>query len=105
MPVRIENNGELLTARLEGEIDHHTARDMRESIDDAIERHRPNRVVLDFSQVGFMDSSGIGLIMGRYRLLSEHGAQLEIGSTPANLLKMMRLAGLSRLGIKGVEQR
>ena len=58
----------VLTAFLAGEIDHHSAREMREQIDEAAQKHKPYCLRLDFSQVPFMDSSGIGLILGRVRL-------------------------------------
>lgn len=97
--VTITRSGGTLTAALSGEIDHHTARELRESIDDAAERMRPQRLVLDFGGVGFMDSSGIGLIMGRCRLIRELGGELEVtGESPA-VVRMIRLAGLGRLGI------
>ena len=103
MPVRIEpKESGVVTALLEGEIDHHSARGMREAIDSAVVRIKPEVLRLDFSAVGFMDSSGIGLIMGRYRLMSESGGTLEVINVPASMSRMMRMAGLCRLGIKGL---
>ncbi len=102
MPVRIETSDKTVTARLEGEIDHHTAKPMREAIDSAVIRLRPEVLRLDFSAVGFMDSSGVGLIMGRYRLLSGTGGSVEITGASAGAQRMLRMAGLSRLGIKGI---
>lgn len=102
MPVRIEPKDSALTAVLEGEIDHHTAQTMREAVDAAVVRMKPEILRLDFSGVGFMDSSGVGLIMGRYRLMSEMGGTLEVVNVPERMAKMMRMAGLCRLGIKGL---
>ena len=79
MVVRIENTPAGLTAWLSGELDHHAAGTIREQVDHAVERYHPRELTLDFSGVGFMDSSGIGLVMGRYRL--------------------MKLAGLDKLGV------
>lgn len=103
MPVSITSDGGVMTARLEGEIDHHSARGLREQIDAALIRQQPGSLRLDFSAVSFMDSSGIGLIMGRHRLLRETGGTVEIINTPAGLKRMMRLAGLGRLGVSGIE--
>ena len=75
MAVEINAKGEVLTAYLKGELDHHSAAQMRTEIDLAIERNMPELLVLDFSGVSFMDSSGIGLVMGRYRILSRRGAK------------------------------
>ncbi len=97
MAVEIKVKGEVVTAYLSGELDHHTARDMRAAIDNAIELNMPTLLVLDFGEISFMDSSGIGLVMGRYRLLSRTGAQLHITGTSPAIYKMMKLAGMERL--------
>lgn len=97
MSVKIDVTGEVLTARLGGELDHHSAREMRESIDNAIELNMPSLLILDFEDVNFMDSSGIGLVMGRYRTLSKTGAELHITGGSPQINKMMRLAGIERL--------
>lgn len=97
MPVRINVTGEVLTAYLEGEIDHHSAVDLRNEIDHAIEKHMPSVVILDFRDVTFMDSSGIGLVMGRYKLLKSTNAELHITNTSPQIGKVMKIAGLERL--------
>ena len=68
-PVQLRLKENTLTAWLCGEIDHHTARKIREAVDETASRVRPERLILDFSAVQFMDSSGIGLIMGIDRIL------------------------------------
>ena len=75
MSCEIKSVGELLTVMLDGEIDHHTAKDMREKIDEAIEFYMPTLLIMDFGRVSFMDSSGIGLVMGRYKTLQKKGAK------------------------------
>ena len=97
MAVEIKVKGEVVTAYLSGELDHHTARDMRAAIDNAIELNMPTLLVLHIGEINFMDSSGIGLVMGRYRLLSRTGAQLHITGTSPAIYKMMKLAGMERL--------
>ena len=72
MSIKINVTGEVVTAYLCGELDHHTAKEMRESIDYAVELNMPSMLVLDFKDITFMDSSGIGLVMGRYRILKKH---------------------------------
>ena len=67
--MRISSTGEVLTVYLKGEIDHHSAKAMREEIDKAIDFNMPSLLILDFTEITFMDSSGIGLIMGRHRLM------------------------------------
>lgn len=97
MSVEINVTGEVVTAYLSGELDHHTAKDMRESIDNAIEVNMPSLLVLDFSGVTFMDSSGIGLVMGRYRNLQKTGASLHISGASQSIYKVMKLSGIEKL--------
>ena len=97
MAVEISVKGEVVTAFLSGEIDHHTAADMREKIDGAIDMNMPSLLVLDFGGVSFMDSSGIGLVMGRYRALQNSGAKLQITGASPQISKVMQLAGVNRL--------
>lgn len=97
MPVKMDVTGEVVTAYLSGELDHHTAREMREAIDAAVDRNMPTLLILDFRDVSFMDSSGIGLVMGRYRNLQRSGAALHVVNTPPQIYKVMQLAGLNRL--------
>ena len=97
MSVQIDFQEEILYCQLSGEIDHHTALPIRISIDEKIETCRPKTVVLDFTDVTFMDSSGIGLVMGRYKLLNEMNGELEVTGLSNNSYKVMRLAGLDRI--------
>lgn len=97
MSVEINTVGEVVTAYLGGELDHHTAREMREAIDSAVELNMPTLLVLDFKNISFMDSSGIGLVMGRYRNLVKTGAELHITGTSHQIYKVMKLAGIERL--------
>ena len=97
--VEITRNGDTMTALLSGKIDHHSAADMRVAIDGQTQRHKPKMLQLDFSGVKFMDSSGIGLVMGRYRNIQLIGGKLRVINIPDNLRKMFEISGLSCLGI------
>lgn len=99
MGVKISSDNGTVTAFLEGDIDHHTAKPMRETIDNYIERNRPKSLVLDFGGIQFMDSSGIGLIMGRYRLMKQFKGNLKITNVPPNIEKVIKLSGLGVLGL------
>ena len=96
MSVEIRAHGETVTAYLSGELDHHTARAMREAIDNAVELNMPSRLVLNFKNISFMDSSGIGLVMGRYQVMKNIGGRVSLQNTPVHIRKVMRLAGLDR---------
>ncbi|MBE6855179.1 MAG: STAS domain-containing protein [Ruminococcus sp.] len=86
-----------LTAFLSGEIDHHSAKTIREEIDLAVSEQIPKELWLDFRDVSFMDSSGIGLVMGRVRLMELHGGQVSVCNPSAHISKVMRLSGIDRL--------
>ncbi len=105
MAVQLECRERELVARLSGEIDHHTAAALREEIDAAVERQNPKRLCMDFSDVSFMDSSGVGLIMGRYRQMRIIGGDLQVCGAGERVRQMMRMAGLDRLDIWEKEER
>lgn len=97
--VKLQSEPQKLTAFLGGEIDHHHAKELRETIDFAVRDALPPVVVLDFRGVTFMDSSGIGLIMGRSRLMEEYGGTLEIHNPPPHIRKVLRISGADRLAV------
>lgn len=99
MGVRITVEEGVVNARLIGDIDHHTAKDMRREIDEALERANPALLVLDFRDVSFMDSSGIGLVMGRYKAVQALGGELRVANPAGHIRRVMRLAGLDRLSV------
>lgn len=88
-----------VTAKLYGEIDHHIAPGLRGEIDACCESRRPARLILDYGAVSFMDSSGIGLLMGRYRMITLLGGRLEVVNIPPSLKKIFTLSGLEGLGV------
>ena len=97
MSVNFNSVGEVLTVYLEGELDHHAAKTVRAEIDEAVEFNMPKLLILDFDRVTFMDSSGIGLVMGRYKNLKKSGATLNLTNLPSNIYKVMKLAGIEKL--------
>lgn len=97
MLIKFKKEKETLTAYLEGEIDHHTAAFARNEIDTELMGETPTKFILDFGGVTFMDSSGIGLVMGRYKTANSINAALEVSNIPQNIYKLMKLAGLEKL--------
>ncbi len=98
MAVYIESSGEgSLTAHISGEIDQHTAGWLRMDIDTALNDNRPQHLILDFSAVTFMDSSGVGLVMGRYKNMKSMGGTVELTGMPPYIEKVMSLAKMDRL--------
>jgi stage II sporulation protein AA (anti-sigma F factor antagonist) len=87
----------LLLFAIRGEIDHHGARALREELDLAILRARPYLVTLDLSGVTFMDSSGLGLIVGRLSTVTDLGGRLRLVGISRQIQRILLLAGAERL--------
>lgn len=86
-----------LRAVLSGELDHHSAREIRTELDAALCEAMPKELILDFSGITFMDSSGVGLIMGRYKLMQSSGGEVAVENAPPRIERMLRLSGVGQL--------
>ena len=93
MDIKFSNVDGFLIIELIGELDHHSAEEVRVKIDDRIDRDNIKKVILNFRNVTFMDSSGIGFIMGRYKLIQN----ITIVNANANIKKIMLLSGIGRI--------
>lgn len=89
--------GDKLVIKLSGELDHHSAEEVRSKIDDKIEKDNPNKVIMDFSDVSFMDSSGIGVVIGRYKKLSMKKGTLCIVNAREAVNRVFELSGLFKI--------
>ena len=87
----------VLTARLTCDVDHHTAKAIREKIDAMLFESRAHLLIIDFGRVDFMDSSGLGLILGRVDRAGALGATVEVRGLSPRLHKLLRLSGLERV--------
>ena len=85
---------DVLYAYLAGEIDHDAAQSLRMQLDDALVSRSPCTLIIDLGGVGFMDSSGVGLILGRQRCARVLGTSLRLQHAPVQLQKVLRLAGI-----------
>ena len=94
--IAYEERGDALIVHIGGEIDHHGAVGARTQIDEKILALRPPRVMLELSAVEFMDSSGLGLIMGRLALTKQYGGTLAVLDPSPAVVKIMKLAGMER---------
>ncbi len=93
---QVKSRDRLLCVYLAGEIDHHSAVFLREELDELILRERPARFVLYLEEIEFMDSAGLGLLMGRYRLMKELGGTMAIAEPNERVMKILRLCGMER---------
>ena len=92
-----EYKDDTLYTKIEGEIDHHVAKPIREKIDENMLKYRPRTIRLDLSAVGFMDSSGLGLILGRSSLAEKMDACILICGASARVVKILSMAGVERI--------
>ena len=95
--VELENIDGVLTAYIKGEVDHHNAGLARRKIDREVESTRPRELILDLSGVNFMDSSGLGLILGRYTRATDLGIKFAVQHPTPATMKILSLAGGERL--------
>lgn len=86
-----------LVVKLDGEIDHHSVSEIREGIDRMIAETKPKNLVLELSEIDFMDSSGLGLVLGRYRRLTEIGSKMYIKNPGERTEKILCMAGVDKL--------
>ncbi len=94
--MQITKTEDALKILLSGEIDHHNAKEMREAIDARVREERPEVLVLDFTNVEFMDSSGLGLIIGRYRLMNELSGRVEVAGANPRIKSILKMAGAGK---------
>lgn len=92
--MKIEKNNGSLTVYLSGEIDHHNAGDLRQDIDFALIKTKPEEIILDFSDVSFMDSSGVGLVIGRYKTALIQGTKTAVTGLKPRDKKILMMSGI-----------
>ncbi len=97
LTAKYEMNEDILKITLAGEIDHHSAKAVRVEIDRQIYFYRAKTVLIDLKNVGFMDSSGLGLILGRYAHVKEAGGVLKVLDPGAGAERVLRLAGAEKI--------
>lgn len=93
----------VLNVSILGEVDHHSARVLREKLDRQIYLHKPEELVLSLGAVSFMDSSGLGLILGRLAVCRHFKCRMQLVGADERTLRIFRMAGLSRVEDLSVE--
>ena len=95
--VTVNLQSDTMTCQVYGDIDHHSARIIRAQIDNEFYLKRPRRLLLDMSHVEFMDSSGLGLILGRFSKASEIATEFAVLNPSQNVVRILDLAGIGRM--------
>ena len=96
MEIRTGIEGRTLTIALQGELDHHGARELMEGMDRLIEQELPVKTMLDLAGLTFMDSSGIAVILRAKRRMEALGGNLVVVNIPKQAAKVLETAGLGR---------
>lgn len=97
MESKFYEKDKLLVFRITDEIDDFSVQKIRRRADYEIERYMPKRVVFDFNNVSFMDSAGIGLIIGRYKFANMLGGKLEVTNLTDSVKKIFEMSGILKL--------
>ncbi|HZK34214.1 MAG TPA: anti-sigma F factor antagonist [Bacillota bacterium] len=94
MQIFSKRNKDILIITLEGELDHHHAKGVRQALDRMLEDTSIRYLVLDLSGLCFMDSSGIGVFIGRYKVIKKRDGQTCIAGVNSQLDKILEVSGL-----------
>ena len=97
MESKFYEEDKLLIFRITDEIDDFSVQKIRRRADYDIERYMPRKVIFDFNRVTFMDSAGIGLIIGRYKFTKMWGSTVELANLTSNIKKIFEMSGILRL--------
>lgn len=97
MEISVIPKHRMVLVRASGEIDHHTAERIRKSLEREIRRSSAINIAMDFSRVTFMDSSGIGMIIGRYKTVKALGGDLIVFDVGESIKRIFEMSGLSSL--------
>lgn len=86
-----------LIVKIEGEVDHHTSVEIREKVDREYQRKRARNIIFDFSDIQFMDSSGIGVLMGRYRNVMILGGNVGLCCVGPQVDRVLAISGIYKI--------
>lgn len=92
-----EMNGDILVIHVNGELDHHKALNIRETADSRIFDNKIKNIIFDFDKTEFMDSSGVGVIMGRYKMVKGVGGKVGVVNVKKNIDKVLLFSGLNKI--------
>ncbi|MDU1411785.1 MAG: anti-sigma F factor antagonist [Clostridium sp.] len=97
MLLRFEPYNDNIIVTLQGELDHHSSEEVRNRIDDMLDRDNYKNLIFNFSGVNFMDSSGIGAVIGRYKKMSLRGGKVCLTNVKPNVKRIFELSGMFKI--------
>lgn len=97
MKIEYLKENRTLILKIDGEIDHHTCELIKKETDYEIQKKAPKKLIFDMKNVNFMDSSGIGLIIGRYKYLLRIGGETEIINAKKEVKRILDMSGIFKI--------
>lgn len=97
MEIRCDKRNRTLIVKIIGDIDHHTTEEIRNKIDKEFKRINGKDILFDFTDVSFMDSSGIGLIIGRYKYIEINGGKIAVFNMKSEINRIFEISGLFKI--------
>lgn len=88
---------DVLIIRLKGELDHHTAEKLKEQVEQRLEDKSVRHILLNLADLSFMDSSGLGVILGRYKQISQKGGQMIVCAISPTIYRLFELSGMFKI--------
>ena len=95
--INFDREDKQLVVEITEEIDHHAAEKIRRKVDNEITRYMPRKTIFDFSRVSFMDSAGIGMLIGRYKMMKLIGGSLEIVNISKTVKRILEMSGINKI--------
>jgi stage II sporulation protein AA (anti-sigma F factor antagonist) len=97
LSISMEVKSDVLCIRLEGELDHHTAEELRTQVTNMVEKNGIHHIVLNMEQLSFMDSSGLGVILGRYKHIKSLGGEMVVCAISPAVKRLFEMSGLFKI--------
>jgi stage II sporulation protein AA (anti-sigma F factor antagonist) len=97
LQVSCEQVADVLVVRLKGELDHHTAPIMKETLEAELAKGRVRHALLNFRELTFMDSSGIGVILGRYKQVLQRNGKMAVCEMNPTIRRIMEMSGMFKV--------
>lgn len=97
MEIKLISEKKALLVKVTGELDHHVAEKIKTAVDEKIRSTNAVNIIFDFTELSFMDSSGLGVIMGRYKKVRTLGGKILIYGVNAGILRIMEMSGIDKI--------
>jgi len=97
LAIDLETRQSVLLVRLEGELDHHTSESLRTKIEDAMRKKKIRHIVLNLEALTFMDSSGLGVILGRYKQIKNQNGEMIVCAISPSIKRLFDMSGLFKI--------